>query len=391
MLRAALNRGSAPPARPARARTARTGPPAAVDLAAVDLAAVDLAALRAAVAADHAIADQAHDVSHLDRVAGLAGWIARRLGVDPKLAKIAAYVHDYHRVAEARTGVRPLPADAANDLVRAVLDRHGVPPRCHLDVLCAVDATGRYRMAGDTLPDDLADVCPVAAIVHDADNLDAMGVVGLARAVGYGALLGEPLWEPDAAIRATYSEGLSSSVLAHCYEKLVHLADEMLTEPARELARLRLADLFGVLGRLRTELTAAPAERAMAWDPRTGYLRLTLDAMAGMDELDVDCRLTFTAEARIGLRGRRRGHRRWVCYLELSELPPVARAAMAAAERVVCCGGGLRIRLRRGPPDEIAAGRAVVEIELAGGRPTAVTLHLAALSPPQDGVSMIAG
>ena len=377
MLRAALNVTAAPMARARGAAMAtRSGL----------LAMVDLDALRATVAADHEIADIAHDISHLDRVAALAGWIAQRLGVDPKLAKIAAYVHDYHRVAEARTGVRPLPADAANDLVREVLDRHRVPRRWFPDVLCAVDATGRYRIAGHALPVDLVDVCPVAAIVHDADNLDAVGVVGLARAVSYGAVLGEPLWEPTAAIRATYSDGLSSSVLAHCYEKLVHLADEMLTEPGRELARLRLADLLGVLGRLRTELTAAPSEPTRAWDRRTGYLRLTLD---GPDELDVDCRLAFSAEARIGLRTGRGGPA--VCYLELSELPAVARAALAAVQGVVARGVGLRIPVRRRLPDEIAVGPATVELELVGGRPYAVTLHLAGLAPSRDGVGMIAG
>jgi len=386
MLRAALN-----PAMAARSASLETGSGSLAAAGSGSLAAVDLDALRATVAADHAVADSAHDVTHLDRVAGLAGWIGRRLGVDPTLARIAAYVHDYHRVAEARSGVRPLPADAANDLVRAVLAAHRVPRRWHPDVLCAVDATGRYRIAGDTLAADLVEVCPVAAIVHDADNLDAIGVVGLVRAVSYGAVLGEPLWEPHAAIRATYAEGLTSSVLAHCYEKLVHLADEMLTEPGRELARLRLADLFGVLGRLRTELTAAPAQRSTAWDPRTGYLRLTLDGPTGPDELDMDCRLAFTAHARIGLRGGPAGAR--VCYLELSELPAVARAAVSAADGVRSRGDGLHIPLRRGVPDEIAAGPAVVEVELAGGRPTAVTLHLAGtgLAPSRDGVGMIAG
>jgi uncharacterized protein len=350
------------------------------------LAVVDLDALRDTVAADHAVADPAHDLSHLDRVAGLAGWIAERMGVPDKLARIAAYVHDYHRVAEARTGVRPLPANAANDLVRAVLVKHRVPRRWHPDVLCAVDATGRYRIAGHALPAELAEVCPVAAIVHDADNLDALGVVGLARAVGYGTVLGEPLWEPGAAIRATYTDGLTSSVLAHCYEKLVHLADEMLTEPGRALARVRLADLLGVLGRLRTELAGDPAGQRSTWDPRTGYLRL---ALGGPGPVQVDCRLAFTADARIGLRAGAAGPQ--VCYLELSGLPPVARAAVAAVEGVLVRGDGLRIPVRLGMPGQVAVGSATVELELVGDRPNAVTLHMSGAAPEHDGMSMIAG
>jgi uncharacterized protein len=356
-------------------------------------AAVDLNALRATVAADHAIADPAHDIGHLDRVAALATWIAQRLGIDPRPAQIAAYVHDYHRVAEARTGLRPLPVGIANDLVRSVLDAHRVPPRWYPDVLCAVDVTGRYRIAGDALAADLVEVCPVAAAVHDADNLDALGVVGLARAVSYGALLGEPLWEPHAVIQATYAQGRSSSVLAHCYEKLVRLADEMLTQPGRELARLRLTDLLGVLGQLRTEFAAAPAQPAEEWDPRTGYLRLTLDTPAG--QLKTDCRVAFTAEARIGLCRGRAGPR--VCYLELSQLPAVARVTIAAVSRgaaagaVAVCGNRLRIPVRRGVPHAIAAGSATVELEFAGGRPVAVTLHIAWPAPLPDAASLAAG
>lgn len=339
---------------------------------------MDLAALRATVAADHEVADRAHDVSHLDRVAALSGWIAGQLGADPALAQVAGYVHDYHRVAEARTGVRPLPAHAANDLVRAVLDAHQIPRPWYPDILRAVDATGRYRIAGDWLPADLVQTCPVAAAVHDADNLDAIGVVGLTRAVCYGTVLGEPLWDPAAALRAGHVDGRTSSVVAHCYEKLVHLADEMLTEPARRLAQRRLGDLLGVLGRLRTELVGDPAP-GVSWDPDTGYLRVPLreDPAGGQATSSgpaaSDCRLEFTAAARLGLRQGDPGGPVSVCYIELSDLPAAAGSILGSLPEVA---GGLRIPVRPSPADHVVAGPAAVSLELAGGRVATVTLHL---------------
>jgi uncharacterized protein len=402
---------------------------------------VDLAALRATVAADHEVADRAHDVSHLDRVAALSGWIAEQIGADPVLAKVAGYVHDYHRVAEARTGVRPLPAPAANDLVRVVLDAHQIPRRWYPDILCAVDATGRYRIAGDSLPADLVQACPVAAAVHDADNLDAIGVVGLTRAVCYGTVLGEPLWDPAAALRAGHVDGQTSSIVAHCYEKLVHLADEMLTAPARWLAEQRLGDLFGVLGRLRAELVADPAP-TVSWDPNTGYLRVPLRAVpagngfqagdqAGFQagagvasgaqmgvqvgdqvgfqagaqagvasgaevgvqagaEVGVqeggraasECRLEFTAGVRLGLR-QGLGGQVAVCYVELSALPAVARSILTGSIRAATVASSVRIPVRPSLANRVVAGPAAVSLELGRGFVAAITLHLRGANPGQ--------
>jgi uncharacterized protein len=345
---------------------------------------VDLESLRARVAADHRVADPAHDISHLDRVAALSAWIAERIGADPVQARVASYVHDYHRVAEVRTGVRPLPVPVANDLVRTVLDEHRVPRRWYPDILCAVDATGRYRIAGDSLPADLVEVCPVAAAVHDADNLDALGVVGLARAVSYGSVLGEPLWDPDAALQTGYADGHTSSVLAHCYEKLVHLADEMLTEPGRRLAERRLNDLLSVLGRLRAELAAELVCQPVPgtdWDPRTGYLRMPLPAVPvalPADQVaEPDCRLEFTASVRLGVRAEpQSGGGTPVCHVELCELPAVAKGIFDGSGLLVPSRGCLRIPVRPSVADHVVAGRAAVQVELSHGRPTAITLHL---------------
>jgi uncharacterized protein len=307
------------------------------------VAPVDLAALRAQVAADHAGADLAHDLAHLDRVAATAGWIARELGADPLCAQVAAYVHEYHRVLEARTGVRPVPVGQAHHLVGAVLTAHRVPLRWHGDVLAAVESTGRYRIAGD----ELAATSTVAAAVHDADNLDALGVTGLARACGYGALLGEPLWDPGAGL-ARYRDGATSSVLAHCYEKLVHLPGEMLTAPGRELATERLAALLGPLGRLRAELAGPLPPGGQDWDPATGYLR-----WQGCTARPTH-RIGFDGRVRLGLDG---------ATVRRLELPDVA-------------GVGTRLQLAPGAPATWRGGRATVEMDRCGDVLAALTLHL---------------
>ncbi|MBS8264598.1 HD domain-containing protein [Mesobacillus boroniphilus] len=82
-----------------------------------------------------------------------------------------------------------------------------------------------------------------AEIVQDADRLDALGAIGIARTFAFGGKKGHPIYEPDLNVRGQmtleeYRNGDSSSV-NHFYEKLLKLKDKMNTEHARQLAEER--------------------------------------------------------------------------------------------------------------------------------------------------------
>jgi len=82
-----------------------------------------------------------------------------------------------------------------------------------------------------------------AKIVQDADRLDALGAIGIARTFAFGGKKGHPIYEPDLDVRGEmtleeYRNGDSSSV-NHFYEKLLKLKDKMNTEQARLLAEER--------------------------------------------------------------------------------------------------------------------------------------------------------
>ncbi|MCU9613643.1 HD domain-containing protein [Caldibacillus lycopersici] len=82
-----------------------------------------------------------------------------------------------------------------------------------------------------------------AKIVRDADRLDAIGAIGIARTFAYGGKKGNPLYDPNIAIRDNmtmdeYRNGKSSTV-HHFYEKLLKLKGLMQTESARKLAEER--------------------------------------------------------------------------------------------------------------------------------------------------------
>ncbi|RSD26303.1 HD domain-containing protein [Mesobacillus subterraneus] len=82
-----------------------------------------------------------------------------------------------------------------------------------------------------------------AKIVQDADRLDALGAIGIARTFAFGGKKGHPIFEPAQEVRGEmtleeYRNGSSSSV-NHFYEKLLKLKDKMNTERARQLAEER--------------------------------------------------------------------------------------------------------------------------------------------------------
>jgi uncharacterized protein len=82
-----------------------------------------------------------------------------------------------------------------------------------------------------------------AQIVSDADKLDAMGAIGIARAFAYGGNQGRPIYEPDLkpVLHDTfeaYKNGKSHTV-NHFYEKLLLLKDRMQTKTGRHIAEQR--------------------------------------------------------------------------------------------------------------------------------------------------------
>ncbi|MFF4621507.1 HD domain-containing protein [Nonomuraea jabiensis] len=308
--------------------------------------------VRARVAVDFATADPAHDIGHLDRVAALAGEIAARTGADPRIAQVAAYVHDYHRVEEARQNRRPIRPEDARAAVLEVLQGCAVPQDWHASILRAVELTGRYRFADEELDDG----CAIAAAVHDADNLDAMGAIGIGRAFAYGGLLGEPLWDPATALKEVYREGETSSVLAHLYEKLVRLEQDMLTEPARRMAadRALLLHRFAAGFRSEWDRGQAPGSRVL-WDSRTCYLSVQEPRGDADDPL-----------VRVSFRGQ----------VSLAFDEQGQPAAVHLPDTPDPLATDVRIVLSQGRPHRHIEGIGDIELQLCENHPVALHLHL---------------
>jgi uncharacterized protein len=93
-----------------------------------------------------------------------------------------------------------------------------------------------------------------AKIVQDADRLDALGAIGVARCIAVGTALGRTLYHPDDPFCARREPDDSGASLDHFYTKLLKLVDTMQTVAGRREALRRNEFMRSYLAQLRTEI-----------------------------------------------------------------------------------------------------------------------------------------
>ena len=187
--------------------------------------------------------DPCHDLHHLDRVARNARMLARAEKADEEVVAAAAYLHDLDR-----TGERD-PLGAA----RAHLAAAGAEEAFAARVLEAVERHKDKSFApGGVRPRSLE-----AAVLSDADKLEAIGAIGVARAFSYGGLKQRPLWDgAPGVVPDVYVSGAKGTTVQHFYDKLLRLHGDFATATGRRLARERHAFLEAFLAQLFREWSA---------------------------------------------------------------------------------------------------------------------------------------
>lgn len=194
-----------------------------------------------------------HDWWHLWRVWRLSERIARtEASSDPLVVALGALLHDLGDWKFYDGDEEAAPREASR-----LLRRFKAPP----DVLSRVAALCRevsYKGAG--VPDRPSSL--ECRIVQDADRLDAIGAVGIARAFAYGGAHSRVLYEPGVKPVlhrnfAAYKRSRGHTV-NHFHEKLLLIKGRLHTREARRLARERHAFMVEYLRRFHGE-----------WDGRT--------------------------------------------------------------------------------------------------------------------------
>ncbi|MDQ3695340.1 MAG: HD domain-containing protein [Chloroflexota bacterium] len=181
-----------------------------------------------------------HDWWHIERVRRLALRLAAAEGADPFVVELAALLHD---VADWKFHAGD--GEAGPRQTREWLAGLGVEPAVTDHV---TEIVGGLSFKGARVPRPMRTI--EGRVVQDADRLDAIGAIGVARAFAYGGWKGQLIFEPgldpvlhDSA--AAYWSGPTSTV-THFHEKLLLLKDLMNTDEARRLAgeRHRFLETF---------------------------------------------------------------------------------------------------------------------------------------------------
>ena len=173
-----------------------------------------------------------HDAQHVKRVYNQAMSIAEEEGGDKDVIGAAALTHDIHRVmGDSFTH----PADSIHR-IGEVLDRAGYEGNIHEVFYCVAvhEEYGFEEGNGENYSLE-------AEIVQDADNLDAMGAVGIGRTFKFGGAHGNPMWVPEEDLdRDEYDkQNMDDSTIQHFYDKLLSLKDNMNTDTAQQKAEER--------------------------------------------------------------------------------------------------------------------------------------------------------
>ena len=170
--------------------------------------------------------DSGHDWWHIVRVRNLARFINEMEQLaDPFIVEITALLHD--------TADSKFSDDSENGyiLINDFMDSIGLTGiRVQvINVIKHISFSGKST----TELDD-----PLLYIVQDADRLDAIGAIGVARAFNYGGFRNNKLYDPE-VISQTGSVHGTSSTISHFYEKLLLLKYRMNTLTAKKLASER--------------------------------------------------------------------------------------------------------------------------------------------------------
>lgn len=194
-------------------------------------------------------ADSAHDMDHILRVTSMAEKLARAEGANVDVVRAAALLHDIARKEEDSSHGKIDHADQSARDAAALLRARGASDD-FADRVAAAIRSHRFRGNREALTLE-------AQILFDADKLDAIGAIGVARACAVAGTLHQKLYSPlggkGEANREQHQS--SHSPVAEFEVKLSKLRDRFHTSAARALAESRHQFMVEFFRELEREAT----------------------------------------------------------------------------------------------------------------------------------------
>lgn len=189
--------------------------------------------------------DAAHDLAHVHRVVANARRLAPPEHARLEIVLPAAWLHDCVTVPKDSPRRHTASAVAART-AGEFLQKSSYPAVLIPDIEYAIEA---HSFSARITPET-----PEAMVVQDADRLDALGAIGIARCLALGGAMGRPLYDPSEPFPEKRAPDDTANILDHFYVKLLGLADTMTTAAGRAEARSRTVFMRRYLEQLGAEI-----------------------------------------------------------------------------------------------------------------------------------------
>jgi len=198
------------------------------------------------IAAEKMDFDPAHDLAHLDRVWRNSLELSKYEPVlDWRVLIAAAYLHDLVN----------LPKDSKDRHLASRLSAERAEPLLGaLEYSVSEIAQVRHAIEAHSFSAGIEPNSTEACVLRDADRLESLGAIGLARWFAVSGQMGRPFYDPDDPFAQSRSPDDTPFALDHWQTKLNGLADHMLTSGGKALALKRHAVMEAYLDDLAQEL-----------------------------------------------------------------------------------------------------------------------------------------
>jgi uncharacterized protein len=174
-----------------------------------------------------------HDWEHTCRVYNLCMHIGQKERADLEVLKIAAYLHDIGRSRQDKSKGTICHAEKGAEMAKSFLDDYEIPEDQGKNIIHCIRS---HRFRGNLWPETLE-----AKVLFDADKLDAIGAIGIARAFQFAGEVGARFHNPHVEPEHTEPYTEEDTGYREFRLKLVKIKDRMLTDEGRRMAKERHA------------------------------------------------------------------------------------------------------------------------------------------------------
>ena len=204
-----------------------------------------LGAIRQSLAIEMASADPGHGLEHVERVVKNAIRISETLTVDYEVLLPATWFHDCVCVAK-NSPLRSQASRLAAKRALGMLEDLGYSTDKFDQISHAIEA---HSFSAGIQCQSVE-----AQVLQDADRLEALGAIGLARCLMTGGAMGQRLYHPDDPFPTTRELRDDQQSIDHFFAKLLKLPSTMQTTAGREIAQKRAGFLVDFLIQLSLEI-----------------------------------------------------------------------------------------------------------------------------------------